>query len=107
MIDKKRAREDRYISKNLRREARIHQLVRHPNIIQLYEVLETDNFYYLVMEYCAGGELLDYICTRKRLDEALAKRIVAQLVSAVDGMHNSGVVHRLVFKSSGQFFRYF
>ena len=54
IIDKKRAREDCYISKNLRREAKILQEIRHPHIIQLLEVLETDNFYYLVMEYCAG-----------------------------------------------------
>lgn len=94
IIDKKRAREDRYISKNLRREARIHQLVRHPNIIQLYEVLETDHYYYLIMEHSDGGELLDYICSRKRLDEHVARRLVSQLVSAVDGMHKSGVVHR-------------
>lgn len=94
IIDKKRAREDRYICKNLRREARILQLVRHANIIQLLEVLETDNYYYLVMEFCAGGELLDYICSKKRLDESTAKRIVAQLVSAVDTMHKAGIVHR-------------
>jgi len=48
------------------------------------------------MEYCDGGELLDYICTRKRLDEQVARRLVSQLVSAVDGMHKSGVVHRYI-----------
>ena len=94
IIDKNRAKEDHYISKNLRREARILQLVRHPNIVQLFEVLETDNYYYLVMELCGGGELLDYICTRKKLEESVAKKLIGQLVSAVHNMHQSNVVHR-------------
>lgn len=51
------------------------------------------------MEYSDGGELLDYICSRKRLDEHVVRRLVSQLVSAVDGMHKSGVVHRLVWRT--------
>ncbi|KAK3738427.1 hypothetical protein QZH41_005629 [Actinostola sp. cb2023] len=43
IIDKKQAMEDRYVSKNMRREAKILQMVRHPNVIQLLEVVETEN----------------------------------------------------------------
>lgn len=46
------------------------------------------------MELCGGGELLDYICTRKKLEEHVAKKLIGQLVSAVHNMHQSNVVHR-------------
>ena len=94
VIDKKRCNEDRYICKNLRREARILQLVRHASIAQLFEVMETDHYYYLVLEFCAGGELLDFICSRTQLDENTARKLVGQLMDAVSVMHESGVVHR-------------
>lgn len=43
IIDKKQAMEDRYVSKNMRREAKILQMVRHQNVIHLLEVVETEN----------------------------------------------------------------
>ena len=64
VIDKKRAKEDSYVHKNLRREGRILQLVRHPCIIQLYDILETENSYYLVMELCSGGDMMEYLKIR-------------------------------------------
>ena len=98
IINKKRARADRYVSRNLKREAEIMQKVRHRNVVRLLEVMETDSFYYLVTELCCGGELLDLICVRKYLDEDTARKYIAQLVSAVYSMHLSGVLHRSVDK---------
>ena len=43
------------------REIHILKLIRHPNIIQLYEIIETKNQLYLIMEYASGGELFEYI----------------------------------------------
>jgi 5'-AMP-activated protein kinase catalytic alpha subunit len=43
------------------REIHILKLIRHPNLIQLYEIIETTAYLFLVMEYCPGGELFDYI----------------------------------------------
>jgi 5'-AMP-activated protein kinase catalytic alpha subunit len=43
------------------REIKILKLARHPNIIQLYEIIETPKQLYLIMEYISGGELFDYI----------------------------------------------
>jgi 5'-AMP-activated protein kinase catalytic alpha subunit len=43
------------------REIHILKLIRHPNIIQLYEIIETPKKLYLIMEYASGGELFDYI----------------------------------------------
>ena len=44
--------------------------------------------------FAVGGELLDYICARKMLDEQTARKLIGQLVSAVSDMHNAGIVHR-------------
>ena len=94
VIDKKRAKADPYVRKNLRREGRLLQQIRHQHVVQLMEVLETEHSYYLVTEYCAGGDLMDYIAKRKRLDEREVKRFIRQIVSAVDYLHRLGIIHR-------------
>lgn len=94
VIDKKRAKKDTYVTKNLRREGQIQQMIRHPNITQLLDILETENSYYLVMELCPGGNLMHKIYEKKRLDEAEARRYIRQLISAVEHLHRAGVVHR-------------
>jgi len=49
------------------REIHILKIVRHPNVIQLYEIIETSRQLFLIMEYASGGELFDFIVKRKRL----------------------------------------
>lgn len=51
------------------REIHILKLIRHPNIIQLYEIIETPKQLYFIMEYASGGELFDYIVENTRLEE--------------------------------------
>lgn len=94
VIDKKRARKDTYVTKNLRREGQIQQMIRHPNIAQLLDILETENSYYLVLELCPGGSLMHRIHEQQRLEEPEARRYIRQLVSAVEHLHRAGVVHR-------------
>ncbi|KAF5890457.1 hormonally up-regulated neu tumor-associated kinase A-like, partial [Clarias magur] len=94
VIDKKKARQDAYVLKNMKREPRIHQMIRHPNIVLLLETLETENCYYMAMELCAGGDLMDRICERKRLEEREVRRYIRQILSAVDHLHTHGIVHR-------------
>lgn len=57
IIDKKKALQDPYVAKHFKREARLLQKLQHPNIMQLYEVIETDNNYYLITELCSGQYL--------------------------------------------------
>ena len=54
------------------REIKILKLARHPNIIQLYEIIETPRQLYLITEYVPGGELFDYIVKNQKLEESEA-----------------------------------
>uniref|UniRef100_A0A6I8QWA9 non-specific serine/threonine protein kinase n=1 Tax=Xenopus tropicalis TaxID=8364 RepID=A0A6I8QWA9_XENTR len=94
VIDKKKAKKDTYVTKNLRREGQIQQMIRHPNITQLLDILETENSYYLVMELCTGGNLMHKIYERKRIEEHEARKYIRQLILAVEHLHRAGVVHR-------------
>ena len=58
------------------REIHILKKIRYPNIVQLYEIIETSYAIYLIMEYVNGGELFDYIVKNKRLNEKEAARVL-------------------------------
>lgn len=76
------------------REIYILKLIRHPNIIQLYEIIETGKQLYLIMEYASGGELFEYIVNRGKVKEQEAARFFHQIINGVNYLHNLGVVHR-------------
>lgn len=65
---------DRADVERVTREISILKRVRHPNVIQLYEIIETSRQLFLIMEYAAGGELFEYIVKNKRLKELEASR---------------------------------
>ncbi|KFU97370.1 Hormonally up-regulated neu tumor-associated kinase, partial [Pterocles gutturalis] len=94
VIDKRKAKQDSYVLKNVKREPWIHQMIKHPNVVRLYATLETDNSYYMVTELCLGGDLLDRICDKKRLAEREVRRYTRQIPSAVEHLHCQGIVHR-------------
>ena len=56
------------------REIHILKIVRHSNIVQLYEIIETSKQLFLIMEYASGGELFDYIVKKRRLQDGEACR---------------------------------
>ncbi|KAJ3116515.1 MAP microtubule affinity-regulating kinase 1 [Phlyctochytrium bullatum] len=85
---------DEYSLKNIHREAQIMRLLDHPNIIQLYEVMETKKELYLVLEYASGGEVLDYIVAHGRLKEKEARKFIQQIVSALEYCHSLNIAHR-------------
>ncbi|XP_050311659.1 maternal embryonic leucine zipper kinase-like [Anthonomus grandis grandis] len=66
----------------------------HENICQLYQVMETETHFFLVMEHCSGGELFDHIVEKNRLTEAESRTFFRQIVSAVAYLHSLGYAHR-------------
>lgn len=78
---------------HIKREISIMALVKHPNIVQLYEVMATKTKIYFIMEYAKGGELLNKL-SKGKLKEDLARKCFQQLISAISFCHDRGVYHR-------------
>ena len=78
----------------IQREIKILSMLEHPNIIKTYKISETPKKYFIIMEYCEGGELFDYIVERDRLDEYESSIFFYQLINALDYIHSKGVAHR-------------
>lgn len=76
------------------REAAILQLLRHPNVVKMYDMVVHPRYFYLFFEYVSGGQMLDYIIGHGRLKEKVARKFVRQMVSAIDYCHRNSVVHR-------------
>ena len=75
-------------------EAKLLLTMDHPNIVKLYDVYETEDFLYLVTEYCEGGELFYHITKTKHLTESEVSKIVRQIFSAIAHCHKNKVCHR-------------
>ena len=79
------------------REIVIHKIVTgHPNIVTLHEVLEDDQFIYLVLDYCSGSDMYYAIVDRFTYvqNDALVKKAFVQLIDAVQHCHDKGIYHR-------------
>uniref|UniRef100_A0A674DQM2 Maternal embryonic leucine zipper kinase n=1 Tax=Salmo trutta TaxID=8032 RepID=A0A674DQM2_SALTR len=66
----------------------------HQHVCRLYHVIETNTKIYMVLEYCPGGELFDYIIAKDRLSEEETRVFFRQIVSALAYVHSQGYAHR-------------
>lgn len=82
------------IDEHVHREIMNHRSLRHPNIVRFKEVLLTSTHLAIVMEYAAGGELFERICTAGRFSEDEARFYFQQLISGVSYCHSMQICHR-------------
>ncbi|XP_040001335.1 maternal embryonic leucine zipper kinase [Xiphias gladius] len=66
----------------------------HQHVCRLYQVVETSTQIFMVLEYCPGGELFDYIIAKDRLSEEETRVFFRQIVSALAYVHSQGYAHR-------------
>lgn len=93
ILEKKKFKNPSDLTK-LSREIQIIKTLKHPNIIQLYEVIETNDLICIILEYMSGGELFDFIIKRGRLNEIDALSFYSQLINAIEYMHGMKIAHR-------------
>ena len=78
----------------LDREIEILKKLKHPNIIQLYSVIETERQFLLIMEYIRGKELYQYILVKKKISEEEACLYFQQIISGIEYLHKLKIAHR-------------
>ncbi|XP_010522895.1 PREDICTED: CBL-interacting serine/threonine-protein kinase 9 [Tarenaya hassleriana] len=78
----------------IKREISTMKLIKHPNVVEIIEVMASKTKIYIVLEFVNGGELFDKIAQQGRLKEDEARRYFQQLINAVDYCHSRGVYHR-------------
>eukprot|EP00048_Salpingoeca_helianthica_P017493 m.237524 g.237524 ORF g.237524 m.237524 type:complete len:549 (+) comp21167_c0_seq1:144-1790(+) len=93
-IVKKDVSERTGIDSALATELAVLAQVRHPNIVRMYEALETPTHVFIVTELATGGELFDRIQEKGSFDEPYASSIVRMVLSAVAYLHSLGIAHR-------------
>lgn len=79
---------------NLAREIHHHRQFVHPHIARLYEVIVTETMVWLVLEYCPGDELYNYLLKHGKLPVTKVQKTFTQLVGAVTYVHMQSCVHR-------------
>ncbi|XP_073270948.1 CBL-interacting serine/threonine-protein kinase 3-like isoform X1 [Primulina huaijiensis] len=82
------------MAEQIKREIATMKLIKHPNVIRLYEVMASKTKIFIIMEFVTGGELFDTIVKHGRMQEDEARKYFQQLINAVDYCHSRGVFHR-------------
>lgn len=93
ILDKEKILKHKMIGQ-IKREISTMKLIRHPNVIRMFEVMASKTKIYIVLEFVTGGELFDKIAAKGRLKEDEARKYFQQLINAVDFCHSRGVYHR-------------
>nr|GEX73527.1 CBL-interacting protein kinase 18 [Tanacetum cinerariifolium] len=96
VIDKAKVMQNGLIDQ-IKREISVMKLVRHPNVVQLYEVMASKTKIYFAMEFVKGGELFNKVA-KGRLKEDAARKYFQQLVAAVDFCHSPYVSPEVINK---------
>ncbi|RIA89387.1 serine/threonine protein kinase 15, partial [Glomus cerebriforme] len=75
-------------------ERRVLSLSRTPFVVKLYYAFQSQDYLYLVMEYLIGGDLSSLLQNFERFEEEMARMYTAEVVLALEYLHNNGITHR-------------
>ena len=78
----------------LQRELDTMAFLQHPNIVQMHDFFTDSNNFYLVLDYCPGGDLAEYLVSQPPMREQQVATVFKQIVSAIAFVHSHGVAHR-------------
>jgi len=68
--------------------------VDHPNIVKYFASFQSEKYLYVVMEYCPGGNLFERILKQEKFNEAEAKRLMNEILRAINHCHHLDIIHR-------------
>ena len=90
---------DQEAQKNFRRELQNLHNLKHPNIIHILDYLNNQSYNYIVLEYCNGGNLREYLQkymekNKAPLNEFFIQKILRQIAPALEFMHSKNIIHR-------------
>lgn len=88
-----------YLNEEKQRNKVMHEVnlllqLRHDSVVKLYETFQTSRHIMLVMELCAGGDLLNFVRKRKKLDEDIARVLFKQIIEGIGYIHSKKILHR-------------
>ena len=91
--------DDKFVNKVIKEGIEVLKDINHPNILKLLDIKEDPEYYFLIYEYCNGGNLYDFFENHKQetgqpLSEGIIQYIMKQLVDAVKYLHDKKIVHR-------------
>ncbi|CAK66613.1 unnamed protein product (macronuclear) [Paramecium tetraurelia] len=94
MLSKSVINADDYLREGLIQEIKIMQKLKSPNIVQLLDVMETSNNYYIVQEFCDGGDFDELLKKRKILSEKEAIKFLVDVLNGFTQLIKNGITHR-------------
>ncbi|XP_042418764.1 CBL-interacting protein kinase 32-like [Zingiber officinale] len=93
ILDKEKVLKHKLVEQ-IKREVATMKLIKHPNVVRIYEVMGSKSKIFIILVFATGGELFDKIVNHGRMREDEARRYFQQLINAVDYCHSRGVYHR-------------
>lgn len=92
-VEQRMISKDPYLRSSLESEINIMKKLSHKNIVKLHDLVMTSNSIYLIMEFCAGGDLKRY-CRNRKLSEDEATMILKQICQGFQEIVKKGIIHR-------------
>lgn len=94
VIDKKKVNSSALLKRLLKSEIAVMSKIKHPNVLHLYEFLESSNTYYAVTQLCNGGDLEEKLQSEGEFSEPKAVFFLKQIMSGFVELHSQKVMHR-------------